>query len=117
MRVQAELRSNYHEYLQIANELPNQMRECGVFEVQLPIMRHNLTFSHEGTIRVDNSEPLALNSVDRILYACFAKDESGLGYQSKPKNLQQVVPEHMKILRLAISEARKSLEDFAFYKG
>ncbi|MBU4241877.1 MAG: hypothetical protein KKA65_05685 [Nanoarchaeota archaeon] len=116
MEAQEMLKHNYHEYLRIATDLPTQMRECGVFEVRTSIGGHDLKFSHEGTIQVDETEQLALTSVDSILYACFPRDKTEFGYQAKPQNLQQVVPEHMRILRGAISEAQKSLDDFVFYK-
>ena len=116
MEAQEILKQNYHEYLRIATELPTQMRTCGVFEVGVPIRDHALTFSHQGTLRVDGSEPLSLTSVEDILYACFPRNVAGFGYQSRPQNLQQVVPEHLMILRGAIRDAQKSLDDFVFYK-
>jgi|APSaa5957512622_1039677.scaffolds.fasta_scaffold453962_1 hypothetical protein len=63
----------------------------------------------------EHTNSIPINSVDSILYACFP-EKNYTGYATKPLNLQQVVPEHMQILRVAISQAQKSLDDFVFCK-
>lgn len=122
MESQELLKYNYHEYLRIAKELPSQMREYGVFELKVNRCGLDLKFSHDGTIRVNDRQPIPVTSVDALLLACFPQEKVGSGfsdfrgYHSRPQDLKQVVPIHMMDLHGAISDAQARLDGFMFYK-
>ena len=50
-------------------------------------------------------------SLDKIIYSCFPPTENG--YAHPPKNLDQVNPENMELLKEVFIEANNYLENFA----
>jgi hypothetical protein len=125
MEEQEMLRNSYHKYMEMARNLPGEMENCGVFEQSVTMMTGHqrclqLTFSHEGTVKINKrKKPIPITSIEKLLYTCFPEREfgCGMGYKIEPKNLQEVAPLHVCLLRIALEKAEKSLEEFAYYRG
>ena len=108
MNEQKLLKEWYHNYLELVEKLPKEMRKHGVFSLETEVNGHLFIFSHEGRIKVGNEE-YPTSSVEKILGKCF-------DYSIIIDNLQKVAPNHMHELYNLAKQALESLEGFKFYK-